>query len=594
MIPPPNSNSGDTDIEDGDEECIQPNNLDNVHEVAGTLEVQSSRSSTRSGKDKISKKLPSNYKTLYKNEVKKIADIVQMDIDCSHKINKLIESCSILDSLRKWDSVDDSFQDPGLIWKTTMRKENSDNFENLIACCQGKLPVEIFNFLFHSIFKDHIVSESIRYARHCNCTDFRFTANDLDTFNAVLLFSGYHSLPQQKLYWERNTDVLTPMVHESISKNRFCEIKRYLHFADNATIDLADKFAKVRPLYDITNKSLQQFGYWHLNYSIDEQMIPYFGMHSAKQTNRAKSVRFGYKNFVLSSADGYPYHLIPYCGAKGLGGTPGKDLTLRVVLDLVLQNNQGIGNLAFDNWYTSAKLMSILAAMKIPTIGTVRSDRVGNAPLMTTSEISKRKRGTHSYAVDQNQAIHCVNWMDNSVVTLMSTSTGPYPLNQVDRWSKSEKKKVLVSQPAMIKLYNESMGGVDLIDSAIATYRPVIRGKKWYWPHYLNTIGILMGAAWRIYRAVSVEDDLSLLFFVRSVVQSCLHRDKIIAGPKFAIGTSTTPESIRYTDKHYPRRVEKQRRCQFNKCHIKVRFICVRCDVGLCINNDHFINYHEK
>ena len=57
-------------------------------------------------------------------------------------------------------------------------------------------------------------------------------------------------------------------------------------------------------------------------------MIPYFGMHSAKQTMRNKSVRFGYKNFVLASSDGYPYILIPYAGAKGIGGTPGKDLMI--------------------------------------------------------------------------------------------------------------------------------------------------------------------------------------------------------------------------------------------------------------------------
>ena len=96
----------------------------------------------------------------------------------------------------------------------------------------------------------------------------------------------------------------------------------------------------------------------------------------------------------------------------------------------------------------------------------------------------------------------------------------------------------------MIKLYNEAMGGVDLIDAAVATYRPVVRGKKWYWPHFLNTIGVLMGAAWRIYRETTVENDLSLLTFVRSVVQSYLHVDKILSGPKFISGHSKNPDSV--------------------------------------------------
>ena len=54
-------------------------------------------------------------------------------------------------------------------------------------------------------------------------------------------------------------------------------------------------------------------------------------MHSPKQTVRNKSARFGYKSFVLANSDGYPYHIIPYSGAKGVGGRPGKDLTVRVV-----------------------------------------------------------------------------------------------------------------------------------------------------------------------------------------------------------------------------------------------------------------------
>ena len=118
----------------------------------------------------------------------------------------------------------------------------------------------------------------------------------------MLFLSGYNSLPQQNLYWERKFDVEPPIVYKTISRNRFKDIKKYVHFADNSTIDLTDKFAKVRPIYDIVNANLKQFGFWNNDYSIDEQMIPYFGMHSAKQRMNNKSVRFRYKNFVIASA----------------------------------------------------------------------------------------------------------------------------------------------------------------------------------------------------------------------------------------------------------------------------------------------------
>ena len=106
------------------------------------------------------------------------------------------------------------------------------------------------------------------------------------------------------------------------------------------------------------------------NCLIDEQMVPYFGRDSAKQTTRNKSLRFGYKTFVLASSDGYPYLLVPYAGAKGIVGTQGKDLTMRGFTKMVLKCCEGLGNLIFDNWYTSAKFINLLTALDVPTIGT--------------------------------------------------------------------------------------------------------------------------------------------------------------------------------------------------------------------------------
>ena len=84
------------------------------------------------------------------------------------------------------------------------------------------------------------------------------------------------------MYWERQNDGGITLVCEVISKNKFKEMKKYTHLSDNIQLDKSDKYAKVRPLYVITNRSLPQFGFSHLDYSIDEQMIPNFGMHSAK------------------------------------------------------------------------------------------------------------------------------------------------------------------------------------------------------------------------------------------------------------------------------------------------------------------------
>ena len=35
------------------------------------------------------------------------------------------------------------------------------------------------------------------------------------------------------------------------------------------------------------------------------------------------------------------------------------------------------------------------------------------------------------------------------------------------------------------------MGEVDLSDNAVATYQTNTKGKKWWWPHFTNCLGIL-------------------------------------------------------------------------------------------------------
>ena len=88
-------------------------------------------------------------------------------------------------------------------------------------------------------------------------------------------------------------------------------------------------------------------------------------------------------------------------------------------------------------------------------------------------------------------------------------------------------------RPNLIKVYNSAMGGVDLLDSAVGTYHTKIKGKKWWWSHFTNTLGILMGAAWNICRVINPDTDQLLLAFIRSVVQSYFHVDEIASGPSF-------------------------------------------------------------
>lgn len=82
----------------------------------------------------------------------------------------------------------------------------------------------------------------------------------------------------------------------------------------------------------------------------------------------------------------------------------------------------------------------------------------------------------------KNDSILYTRWMDNSVVTVISSSIGVKPTKSVSRYSQKDKKKIIFPRPLFIGEYNNYMGGTDLMDQNISTCRIDIRGKKWWWP----------------------------------------------------------------------------------------------------------------
>ena len=117
---------------------------------------------------------------------------------------------------------------------------------------------------------------------------------DLWDYFTILSISSYNVRPQYAMYWTRSEDVICPLAR-IMSRNRFSEIKSFLHVCNNNELNNDDKWAKLRPLFDVVNKKLIQFGVFSHYLSIDEQMVPYFGRHSYKQFIRGKPIHFGYE-----------------------------------------------------------------------------------------------------------------------------------------------------------------------------------------------------------------------------------------------------------------------------------------------------------
>ena len=89
------------------------------------------------------------------------------------------------------------------------------------------------------------------------------------------------------------------------------------------------------------------------------------------------------------------------------------------------------------------------------------------------------------------------------------------PIETVKRQVKKE-PDACITQPQLIKQYNNCMGGVDVMDRLLGPYRLMIRGKKWYWPVIIYAINVSVVAAWQLHCAVA-ETPKSHLEFRREI-----------------------------------------------------------------------------
>ena len=76
--------------------------------------------------------------------------------------------------------------------------------------------------------------------------------------------------------------------------------------------------------------------------------------------------------------------------------------------------------------------------------------------------------------------------------------------------------------------YNKHMGGVDSLDAHVSVYRINVRGKNWYWPHYINTIDVLKSAAFKVFKLVSPDDKMDGIQIEVVATQHYIAKKKIV------------------------------------------------------------------
>ncbi len=379
-------------------------------------------------------------------------------------------------------------------------------------------PIDFFLLLWDADLISTIVRESNLYAQNKG-VQLDLSEDELYKVIGILLLSGYNTLPSVKNYWSSENDMHNDLVTSAIPRNRFLTILRHLHVAH--TIHPEDKAWKLRRVIDGLNSNFMKFMKMNSSLSIDESMIEYFGRHPYKQFIRGKPIRFGFKVWLLCSADGSCHQFKLYTGAEeqrhfGLGESVVENFS-----DLIPAGC----HVFIDNYFTSVRLLMLMSERLIGCTGTIRKNRLRGGQQMLTEEKELRKNQRGFSEVISTDGVNVVQWLDNKGVLIASNTLAVDPHVTCKRFSKLEKKNVTLPQPTAIKMYNRNMGGVDLMDQSINNYRCRIRIRKWYFKIFTWMMDLACANAWQLFRNKDCNHNASYLQFRRKVVLSLLSQN---------------------------------------------------------------------
>ena len=308
------------------------------------------------------------------------------------------------------------------------------------------------------------------------------TATEIKTFISLVIYQGLVRVSRNDRYWSTRSLYHGLWTRNFMSRNRYQAILGMLHIADPLTEDPLNKLRKVDEFVNIFRDKCKQLYQPSQYVAVDERLVKSKHRSGMRQYIANKPAKFGLKLWVIAdSSNGYTYDFYVYTGKTNEVYTHG--LGHHVVMKLVQPLlNQGY-HVFFDNFYTSMQLLKDLFAQGTPSCGTVTENRKGfpNSMKQGKNWAKKRERGEMRWK-REGQCL-ALQWVDNKVVTMLSTIDNANDFVSVDRKKKVDGKweTLSVRKPFTIERYNKYMNAVDRSDQLLAKYNLLNRKSVRWW-----------------------------------------------------------------------------------------------------------------
>ena len=411
--------------------------------------------------------------------------------------------------------------------------------------------LDFFELLFDEKMIDTIVEQTNKYHDfYTNDTTHNTVSHqakwiptnrsEIYTFLATIMLMAVTKKNKILDYWSTDPMIVTPMIGQLFSRDRFLMLLKYLHFSNKSNQVEGDRLHKIKPVINELRKKFKLLIIPYKNVCIDESLFLWKGRLAFKQFIPTKRHRFGIKVFVICDCQtGVVLDFIVYAGSstefkldKNLGKSGSVVMTL-----MKPYLNKG-HSLFLDNWYTSPRLFEKLHEFKTGACGTVRKNRLGPV------KFSQLTKGDFDY--NNTNILMALKWQDRREVIILSTIHKPkmFPTRKND-W----KTQKVIAKPECIIDFNENMGSVDKTDMQISFIECVRKTAKWYKKFFFHLLDLSTLNAYILFK-VKHKNAIQFGDFRTELIRQLIER---YAEPNHPIGRPIIGDNpIRLTARHFP------------------------------------------
>lgn len=540
------------DILDSDEKNESENYASNALTVAGP----SHRNSDDDSSDKIEK-----------------SNILRKDTHAKRKLKK--KSAITFKSGNKEIGKD------GTVWNVAQLGTNNRGRKskcNILKEVGGPTPHAKRNVIDNSpssawrLFIDEWILKHIKKCtedeahRQIHDTEWNITLEEIDAFISILYARGIYCAKGLEVDSLWSKDWGPPFFKDTMSRDQFREIMRFLRFDIKSTRSKrleTDKFALISDIWYRFIENCKTNYTPGPNITVDEQLFPTKARCRFTQYMPSKPDKFGIKFWLAADVDTkYLINGFPYLG-KDSQSQSNISLSEHVVLRLISPYENKGRNVTTDNFFTTLKLAQTLKAKNTSLVGTVKRSR-REIPL----SVKMSKSTLHSTTVLTHKDISLTVYQGKKEKNVLLLST-LHPTVEI-----TDNPKKL---PDTIAFYNATKYGVDVIDQMARKYSVKSASRRWPVQVFYNILDLAAINAWVLYKAVTGKS-ISRRQFIQDLVEEL--REKFVL-PRQQKVSKRECEAINENDGQ-PQIKRKRVRCHSSKCENKTIDICSNCKTPIC------------